>query len=281
MQSVYLYHAGVTARDKSAEQRWKGEYGVQYWQQSRRVHFWGLTRQSSSSGWSRLSPYPIPGGAADAPGVPNWPTCRQRAPGRGGAARSRALRMWEYLTRSGSRCGGPGQPVIARLVNLPQSRSLIRVGTRLSWAVPLRAMETLAALGLACNIMQAISFSLEAATICKSILRTGSQDPALDQAADGFTKVIADLERSLRSAGTLLSENDRELVNLTSQILVTAAGLKDASAVISANSAAGKYAAAIKGTARAMSSKRRVEKLEKVMAAQQKSLESRVLLRIW
>ena len=142
-------------------------------------------------------------------------------------------------------------------------------------------LEPLAALGLACNIMQIISFAHETASVCKTIYRTGSAAPNLANNVADLANVSENLKKSLSSAPGSLGKDEQELMDIANRSLAAASDLKKEVENIATNTSKGKLISAISGGLKATVSKRRIERLEKSMLDCQRVLESRILLRIW
>ncbi|KAF3009082.1 hypothetical protein E8E14_008384 [Neopestalotiopsis sp. 37M] len=58
-------------------------------------------------------------------------------------------------------------------------------------------MDALAALGIACNLMQVISFAGETITLCKHVYKRGSADPGLEENAKTLRVLVRCLDESL------------------------------------------------------------------------------------
>src|SRR6185369_14257336 len=76
-------------------------------------------------------------------------------------------------------------------------------------------LEPIAALGLACNVMQLISFGRETVSTCQAIFRTGSPNPGLDRFAKDLNKALLGVETALPSGPRAsLGEADKALLDL-------------------------------------------------------------------
>ncbi|KAJ3545041.1 hypothetical protein NM208_g2714 [Fusarium decemcellulare] len=82
-------------------------------------------------------------------------------------------------------------------------------------------LEPLAALGLACNIMQLLTFGREAISLCRKIDHEGSSDPSLKTYSEKAGNVSEDLKKHLSLTGSNLAPEDAELAE-------TAKNCKDA-----------------------------------------------------
>lgn len=142
-------------------------------------------------------------------------------------------------------------------------------------------LEALAAFGLACNVMQAISFTKETVSICKTIYQSGSADPDLAQAVINLSKVAVDLNTSLRQAPKPLEDDQQALLDIATDTASSITALKNEVDKVSSKAVKGKYKASIMASLRMMIGQNNLEKLEKRMLIHQKALETQLLARIW
>lgn len=142
-------------------------------------------------------------------------------------------------------------------------------------------LEPLAALGLACSVMQVISFSKELITTGKSIFRTGKVDPALSQRTDRITSLLEGLELRLGAPQQQTTKEHAALTSIARSSLATARELQAEIDSIASLVTKGKFSSAVRGSLRATWRKKKIERLEKSMATCQKALETGVILRIW
>ncbi|KAK1762338.1 hypothetical protein QBC33DRAFT_286923 [Phialemonium atrogriseum] len=141
-------------------------------------------------------------------------------------------------------------------------------------------LEALATLGLACNIMQVISFARETAEICSTVFQTGSVDPSLTTTVAHLTKAFGELDSSLAAAPAPLTSDDDELCAIAKACLVTAKKLDDEVRKVSSANSKGNHARAVLvGLKTKLQGK--IEKMEKSLAAHQGTLQTRLLLQIY
>ena len=141
-------------------------------------------------------------------------------------------------------------------------------------------LEPLLALGLACNVMQVIDFASKTTSTCKSIFQSGSPDPALTSTVAQLTSVFQGLENSLSSAPQPRSRDEHALFEVARGCLTVTADLKAEVAKISNSASKGAYLGAIGGSLKSILRRRKIETLEKSLAAHQKILETHLLVRI-
>lgn len=137
-------------------------------------------------------------------------------------------------------------------------------------------LEGIAALGLACNVLQLIGSVATSVTVAKNILDTGTIDPALAERNEELSKLYQDVEVSLGKVGQ--SGNDQELRDVAGKILQTTAELKTELAAVSGSSSRGKMRRVFGGTIKAMLKRSKLEKLEEQAMRYQKTFETRLLL---
>jgi hypothetical protein len=144
-------------------------------------------------------------------------------------------------------------------------------------------LEPLAALGLACNVFQAISFTSEVCKAAKTFYDGGVVDPALARASQSLMDVFADIEASTTSRP--LTRTEQEAVDISRSCKEATVSLMAEVGKSTAGTGAGKsslrksFVAGFKSAIHSRS--RRVEKLEKQLAAHQRALKTRLLLNLW
>ncbi|KAK4444594.1 hypothetical protein QBC34DRAFT_498199 [Podospora aff. communis PSN243] len=146
-------------------------------------------------------------------------------------------------------------------------------------------LEALAALGLACNVFQVVSFTGEVCKTAKTIFETGVEpDPAapLSATLESLTKAFDDIEKTASSARQAMTAQDKELVRIAKECTKAALDLKAEvdkreKTTVSAKGNLVKSAfAGIRGAMRA----RKLEGLEKMVDAHRGALETRLLAQI-
>ncbi|KAH8892937.1 hypothetical protein GQ53DRAFT_592971, partial [Thozetella sp. PMI_491] len=142
-------------------------------------------------------------------------------------------------------------------------------------------LETIAALGLACNILQVIEFAYKTVTACKNVLRTGTPDPSLAKIAAGSVGVFGNLEVAVTTRPRGSKGNDQELLDLAKQSLATARELKAEVEKVTRKPAIGSKSASLKVAVAARLKARKIANLEKTLRDYQHVLEADLLARIW
>ncbi len=142
-------------------------------------------------------------------------------------------------------------------------------------------IEALAAFGIACNVMQVISFAHNAVHIGKAIYETGSLDPTLAQTTHCLAQGLERLKTSLENQPPLCAE-EQELLDIANGCIVTVANLKIKLDKIASSVAKRNRPAAFRGWLKlTFGGKKAIEKFEKELSNYQRVLENRLLLLIW
>jgi hypothetical protein len=141
--------------------------------------------------------------------------------------------------------------------------------------------EALLALGLACNVIQIISFSLETLAIANKIRKEGSFNTDLAQNVQRIEKLSQELEISMQNfpQGNQAPQSQTpqsELIDIARDCNSIASQMTSELSKIS-NSKGGTFGKTLNVVYR----KSKLEKMEKTMTQCQQSLNSRLLQRLW
>lgn len=156
-------------------------------------------------------------------------------------------------------------------------------------------LEPTAALGLACNILQAIGVGRETVRIARQVYQDGALDPALaDKAA-----ALDDLSGRIRDATTTLTittatpttagarapskptARDKQLLDLAEKCLGAARDLREEVNFLSGSPSRSKLAATLKIAAKTTWRKRRLDNLERKLGDAEGLLRTGLLTRIY
>ena len=141
-------------------------------------------------------------------------------------------------------------------------------------------IEGIAALGLVSSITQLISFAHESYNVGKAILESGSPDPRLSDASKSLCTISSDVEASLNALQQPLNKDQRELRALSAECLRVATELDTELGAIAKDAASGKLRRAIVGNFKALTKRKKIDKLELAMTKAQQDLATRFLIRI-
>ncbi|KAI6361175.1 hypothetical protein MCOR25_006546 [Pyricularia grisea] len=152
-------------------------------------------------------------------------------------------------------------------------------------------MEALAALGLACNIFQVVSFGRETIQVAKEVYRSGRLDPHLTNGADALNKVISELQASLQptaattnrtpSQGLQLSNLDKQLVELAKKCQGAGRDLCEEVSFLNSHGTKASLIATIKTATKANWRKRRLETLERKLGDAERLMQTGLLAKIY
>jgi hypothetical protein len=140
-------------------------------------------------------------------------------------------------------------------------------------------VEALAILGIACNVMQVISFSHETIASCKKYYETGCADPALSEAAGHLKACAKDLESQLQSPRPRTKDQE-DLVSIAKKCYDISSKLdKELKNITSVSTSSNMLRSARLGVTR-MLRKSRIEALEKDMSRHQAVLETSLISQV-
>lgn len=143
-------------------------------------------------------------------------------------------------------------------------------------------MEALASLGIACNVMQVISFAHETFSLCKRLYEEGEANPSLGANA----KTMAVLTKTLQ--GTILdhaakpvTEADHEMQSIARKCLDAANRLVAKLEDLGQAESRGHLTKTVKAAFKHWWRSDELRKLRDEMREYQKTLDSGLILRIW
>ena len=143
-------------------------------------------------------------------------------------------------------------------------------------------MESLAALGLASNLAQLVTFGLETIRVAKAAYQSGSVDRGLAEHAARLSTLCQNVEQSLTSCTSHpQTEAQNYLVEMARQCRTASLNLHAEVKSLCSPASKGSLRSAIKASMKAMVKTDRVYKLGRTLARCQREMDSRLLLRIW
>ncbi|KAI0853761.1 hypothetical protein F5Y00DRAFT_257063 [Daldinia vernicosa] len=140
-------------------------------------------------------------------------------------------------------------------------------------------MSGLEALGVACNIMQVISFAHETINFCKEIYQGRSFNEYNQQSVVSLVELSAQLQTHFQQAKSQ-SAKEKRLSDIAQKCNVAARALEDEVKFLTSHHAKGNLAATIKTAVKANWRKNRLERLEKSLENYQNTMESHLLARV-
>jgi len=143
-------------------------------------------------------------------------------------------------------------------------------------------MEAIAALGLACNVMQLISFSRDVLTVVRHAYATGTVQADLGDRASRLSGLAMAVDDSLGSSAKPQTPAEKDLQEAARKS--HAASLELHEEINKLNGPPGQSRSVVRAvvtTVKTMRRKSRIDKLEETMLHWQKVMDSGLLLRIW
>ncbi len=143
-------------------------------------------------------------------------------------------------------------------------------------------MDPVTIFGLTCNVLQVISFTEQAIKLGRTLYESGSVDPELARNTDALNTCMQDLNMCLQNSVDPTTQDTKDLVSVAEQILDCGARTKKELHRISGSASTGSLFGAFRGwIALVRGGKRKLDKLEGIMRARQRVLETKLLVRIW
>ncbi|KAK0618859.1 hypothetical protein B0T14DRAFT_397187, partial [Immersiella caudata] len=140
-------------------------------------------------------------------------------------------------------------------------------------------MEALAALSVACNVLQIIASTCEVANAAKKFFREGSDDPKLFTQTEDAASLCRDLEKELAKFQPL-SEDEVRLARIAKDCVDSRTVLRTEIEKLASRKTQGKRLRSVQAALKAKVSEGKLEKLRRSMETHQKALELGLLTRI-
>jgi hypothetical protein len=141
-------------------------------------------------------------------------------------------------------------------------------------------MEPLAALGLACNIMQLLSFGGEAISLCRKVYKTGEIDPSLKDYSSQTAKICKNLNDSLTQRQLNLGPDALALQQRATMCKAAADKLNHELELLTPTSRASGWRRGLAAPIKAIRHKHHLSELEKDLNNLKSSLDTQLLVRI-
>jgi len=143
-------------------------------------------------------------------------------------------------------------------------------------------LEALAALGLACNVMQIIDFTHETISLCKKVYNGLSPDPNLATSVSQLDAFLKELDARLKNTPDILDPSQKALVAVAKSTATVVNDIRvEADKIFgNVNASKGNVIAAVAKTTKYVLSRRKIERLEKKVFDNRQILEVRFLLSI-
>ncbi|KAL2678740.1 hypothetical protein Neosp_009491 [[Neocosmospora] mangrovei] len=142
-------------------------------------------------------------------------------------------------------------------------------------------MEPLAALGLACNIMQLLSFGGEVISLCRKVYKTGELDPSLKDYSSQTAKICESLNDNLSQRQTNLGPDALALQQRATMCKAAADKLNHELQLLIPTSGASGWRRGFTASIKAIRHKHQLSELEKDLNNLKSSLDTQLLVRIF
>lgn len=142
-------------------------------------------------------------------------------------------------------------------------------------------LEPLAALGLACNILQLIEIGCNTIKLAKNIYQ--SSTPVIDKALQENAAVLSTISSEVKGAKrpASLSKLDQQLVTIADKCFAAARDLEEEVRFLLTNAKQNQLAATLKVVAKTTWRKRRLERLKESLDTAEKLMTKTLLAQIW
>jgi hypothetical protein len=143
-------------------------------------------------------------------------------------------------------------------------------------------METIAALALACNVMQLISFSREVITLAKQAATSGSVDAGLADRASRLSELMISLDETLSQLPKPVPASHHGLRDVALKCRDASRDLRLELEKLAPSKGRGLNVMRTLGSSLKIAARKsRIEKLEKTMLHWQQVLDSGLMLHVW
>lgn len=142
-------------------------------------------------------------------------------------------------------------------------------------------LEAMAALGLACNIFQVISFGHETISLVKRIYQNGTPGGALSGNASHLREIASRIESAQVPSAAASARQDQILLTVAQKCQTAARDLQEEVKFIVEGAAAGSLGATLKVAVKTNWRKRRLDRLEKDLRDAERLMQTGLLAQTW
>ncbi|ETS80322.1 hypothetical protein PFICI_07851 [Pestalotiopsis fici W106-1] len=140
-------------------------------------------------------------------------------------------------------------------------------------------LEPLAALGLACNVLQVVEVGLQTINLIKVVYQGGSIDDALEQNAVILANISREVKKSKQPAKC--PKHEQQLIAAAERCSTAARDLTEEIQFLVGSAKKGSLASTLKVVARTSWRRRRLERLKENLDSAEKLMNTGLLVRIW
>lgn len=142
-------------------------------------------------------------------------------------------------------------------------------------------MSGLEGLGIACNIMQLISFTAETVKLCHLVYEGQAPEKEMLENATALQTLIASIDPDASAAKTRRSVSEQDLIDMARRCKVAAKEVVEEVSFLMKGHKQGSLASTLKVAAKTNWRTRRLKRLEQNSKRYQDTLEAHMLVRIW
>ena len=141
-------------------------------------------------------------------------------------------------------------------------------------------MSGLEAFGLACNIIQIISFAHETVSLCQTIYNGRSPSTHLKETAQSLADLSAQIHSDCQAIQPL-NADERSLVDIANKCNIAARALEEETSFILQHQKKGNLVATFRVTVKTVWRRRRLDRQDKQLQSYRSTMETHLLARIW
>lgn len=139
-------------------------------------------------------------------------------------------------------------------------------------------LEPIAALGLACNILQLVELGKKTIDRIKTIYQGGKPDEELEQGAAALEELVSQVKKGSQPGKKKYEEI---LLKSAATCATAASDLREEVRFLSENAKKGSLVSALKVTTRVAWRQRRLERLERNLDAAEQRMQTSLLAQVW
>lgn len=139
--------------------------------------------------------------------------------------------------------------------------------------------EPIAALGLACNVLQLVEVGHRTINLIKSVYHSGSPDDTLEENAAILEDILVEMKTSDRPAKC--PNREQQLLVAADRCSTAARDLREEIKFLVSNARQGSFASTLKVVTKTHWRRRRLERLKESLDRTEKLMQTGLLARIW
>lgn len=140
-------------------------------------------------------------------------------------------------------------------------------------------LEPVAALGLACNVLQLVEVGHRTINLIKTVYHSGSPDDTLDENAAILENILDELK--ICKPPAQCPKHEQQLLDAADRCSTAARDLREEIQFLVGNARQGSLASTLKIVAKTNWRRHRLERLKKILDCTEKLMQTGLLARIW